>query len=322
MKYCSKASDINRHINELQTQKRKLEQEITGFSNNKVCPTCGTLLEDYEHNDHIQKHISELKIEIEGINVKINELYNEHNEIKNIVDKINDKLNIAKRNKEDIRCKLFEKTNEYQKELQKDTQIKAYEDKIVEYQSNIQNAQNDISAYNADIDLLSHDKNINENKLDVIQHSIRLANNQFKSYLLENIVNMLNNKLMELSPLLFENEIIRIDGDNKLDIFIGDKTYEQCSGGEQRRCDVAIIIAQRFLAQQMNAISANILVLDEVFDGLDDISFGIVLDLLSDEIKDVESTFIISHRDIKEIPFDKIITVTKNQNQISEVTFA
>ena len=33
----------------------------------------------------------------------------------------------------------------------------------------------------------------------------------------------------------------------------------------------------------------------------------------------VESTFIISHRDIKEIPFDKIITVTKNENQISEI---
>ena len=152
-----------------------------------------------------------------------------------------------------------------------------------------------------------------------MQHSIRLANNQFKSYLLENIVNLLNKKLSELSVSLFENEVIRIDGDNKLDIYIGDKTYEQCSGGEQRRVDVAIIIAQRFLAQQMNAISANILILDEVFDGLDDTSFGIVLDLLSDEIQDVESTFIISHRDIKEIPFDKIITVTKNENQISDI---
>ena len=166
---------------------------------------------------------------------------------------------------------------------------------------------------------MTNTKDKKEKDLEILQHSIRLANNQFKSYLLENIVNLLNKKLSELSVSLFENEVIRIDGDNKLDIYIGDKTYEQCSGGEQRRVDVAIIIAQRFLAQQMNAISANILILDEVFDGLDDTSFGIVLDLLSDEIQDVESTFIISHRDIKEIPFDKIITVTKNENQISDI---
>ena len=315
----NKTIDINRRLTDLSSQKQKLEQEIKGFSNNKVCPTCGTLLEDYEHNEHIQNHILELTKEIENITAQINSLRKEYDEQNDIAIKMSNKLSAIKRNRDNTKFELSEKNSEYQKELQKDTQITAYRDKIVEYNQNINNAQETIIANDSELTNLSEIKTNKEKDLEIMQHSIRLANNQFKSYLLENIVGMLNDKLKELSLSLFENEVIRIDGDNKLDIYVGDKTYEQCSGGEQRRVDVAIIIAQRFLAQQMNAISANILVLDEVFDGLDDTSFGIVLDLLSDEIQDVESTFIISHRDIKEIPFDKIITVTKNQNQISEI---
>ena len=312
-------TNINRQINELRDVKKKYENEIAGFSNNKICPTCGTLLEDYENNEHIQKHISELNVEIEKIVNQINDLQIQYQQNNDICIKISNKLSILKRNRDNVKFELSDKNLKYQQELQKDTQIKAYKDKILEYETNINNAQDEISIHTEQMDLFNDEKLNKEKDLEIIQHSIRLANNQFKSYLLENIVSLLNKKLSELSSSLFENEVIRIDGDNKLDIYVGDKIYEQCSGGEQRRVDVAIIIAQRFLAQQMNAISANILILDEVFDGLDDTSFGIVLDLLSDEIQDVESTFIISHRDIKEIPFDKIITVTKNENQISEV---
>ena len=76
--------DITRQINELLDLKKKYENEIAGFSNNKICPTCGTLLEDYENNEHIQKHISELNIEIENIVNQINELqslYQQNNDI-------------------------------------------------------------------------------------------------------------------------------------------------------------------------------------------------------------------------------------------------
>ena len=129
----------------------------------------------------------------------------------------------------------------------------------------------------------------------------------------------LNNKLKELSIQLFENEIISISGDNKLDITLGDKYYEQLSGGEQRKVDIAIIIAQRKLAQEMSSMTSNILILDEIFDGCDSISFNMILDVIYNEIQDVETVFIISHRDISEIPFDNMITVTKNKDQTSTV---
>lgn len=315
-------NDMSRQINELLDLKRKYENEIVGFSNNKMCPTCGTMLEDYENNEHIQKHILELKVEIENIDTRILELQTLYQKNNDICSKMNSKLASIKINRDNIKVKLVAMNSEYQQELQKDTRIGSYQDKLLEYTKNINDATEEINAYTDEVRLLTITKDKKEKELEIMQHSIRLANNQFKSYLLENIVTSLNDKLQELSVSLFENEIIKIDGDNKLNILIGDKTYEQCSGGEQRRADVAIIIAQRFLAQQMNAVSSNILILDEVFDGLDDVSFGIVLELLSDEMQDIESMFIISHRDVKEIPLDNMILITKNKNQISEVQFS
>ena len=95
-----------------------------------------------------------------------------------------------------------------------------------------------------------------------------MSGNQFKAYLLEDIINQLNIELEELSKSLFDNRIIKISCDNKLDILLDDKYYEQLSGGEQRKCDIGLIIAQRKLAQKMKSVSSNILIMDDIFDAL------------------------------------------------------
>ena len=306
-------------IQQQQQEISKYQSEINKFSNNKVCPTCGTLLEDYSKNEHIQNHLKELNTHIYECNDIIAQNQVLLNQELAIADKMDNKLDSINIELSNIKRIYQSKLAEYQQELQRDSQKQGLLNSIKDYEEQIEVAKKEIEIDQASIKDITLALNIEKKNLEVLQHCIRLANNQFKSYLLENIVKALNAKLQELSLSLFENEIISITGDSKLDIMLGEKTYEQASGGEQRKCDVALIIAQRFLAQQMNAITSNILILDEVFDGLDDVSFSIVLDLLADEIQDVESTFIISHRDIKEIPFDNVITVIKNQNQISEV---
>lgn len=311
--------ELRANIQREQQEIAKHQSEINKFSNNKVCPTCGTLLEDYSKNEHIQKHITELNDIIYKCNDNIVQYDIELKQELIIIDKMVDKLDKLDNELSNLKRTYQNKLLEYQQELQRDSQKQGLLNSIKDYEEQIENAKKEIEVDQKSIKEINIKLNNERKNLEILQHSIRLANNQFKSYLLENIVKALNNKLKELSLSLFENEIISITGDSKLDIMFGEKTYEQASGGEQRKMDVALIIAQRFLAQQMNAISSNILILDEVFDGLDDVSFSIVLDLLSDEIQDVESTFIISHRDIKEIPFDNVITVIKNQNQISEV---
>ena len=306
-----------------QTTMRDISQkkrEIDGFSNNKVCPTCGTLLEDYSKNEHIQAHIKELTAEIKMLETSVEEIDKKIKSEEEIRNKLNFKLNNFNSDLIRVQNEFNNKSKLYEAEIKKDTEIAALNKNIEEYNAVILEKSEQLKEIE---DLLKNlDSAINDKNRDsaVLKHSIRLANNQFKAYMLESIVKMLNLKLESLSKTLFENEIITINLNTKLDICLGSKVYEQLSGGEQRKVDVAIIIAQRYLAQQMNAVSANILILDEIFDGLDDVSFNLVLDLLSDEMQDVESTFIISHRDVKDIAFDHLITVVKEKDQISYIS--
>lgn len=321
-KIAQRTIQLNEIFNNMKIIDRDIKsktQEIVGFSNNKICPTCGTLLEDYSSNEHIQQRIKQLENDINKLQLDKDRLTKKSINEKDIVDKLNNKLTSFNNNLNELQLEFNSKNKLYEAELKKDAEINSLMTNIETNNELITEKTNQIAELDdlhKTLELSINDKN---REINVLKHSIRLANNQFKSYMLESIVKLLNRKLESLSKNLFENEIVTINLNTKLDICLGLKVYEQLSGGEQRKVDVAIIIAQRFLAQQMNAVSSNILILDEIFDGLDDVSFNLVLDLLSDEMQDVESTFIISHRDIKDISFDHLITVTKDKNQISSV---
>ena len=310
---------IKGDLSNLEKSLSKKRSEKNDLSSNKICPTCGTILEDRENNEHIKNHLQEIDADILNIELKIEDLKGQLTDKTEIIDKMKSKLCSFDESINDVIYDIKCKNNQYRAKIEKDAKLKSLEDKKIEYYKQIEENNTLISELNTTLNSKKDFLTKKEYELSILQHSLRLSNNQFKTYLLDNVIETLNKKLKALSISLFENEIISICGDSKLDIIVGEKTYEQLSGGEQRKTDVAIILAQRYLAQQMNSISSNILICDEIFDGLDDVSFGIILELLSDEINDVESTFIISHRDINEIPFDNIITVTKNSNQISTI---
>ena len=72
------------------------------------------------------------------------------------------------------------------------------------------------------------------------------------------------------------------------------------------------------LCKHLN-FSSNILVLDELFDNLDNIGCQRVLNLISSKLSDVESIFIVTHHTDIAIPADKEIVVVKDSNKISKV---
>ena len=66
--------------------------------------------------------------------------------------------------------------------------------------------------------------------------------------------------------------------------------------------------------------SSNIIVLDEVFDGLDAVSCAAVLNLISRKLTDVDSIFIISHRaDELSIPSDCEMIIIKDESGVSRL---
>lgn len=324
-KYNSVVRELDKLTSDLKLNLSKqdiLKKDYKSLSTNDVCPYCGTILKNNSDDEHVKQKLIEIDSELNELQKQYNSLSENKTSIFEKSEKMKSKISIFKTDISNIETQLNKLRKDYEQQLQRESIISELENGIKNCQDKIDNYKVQIINCEQSIKALSKDKNKLKEDLELIQHMTRLANNQFRAYLLENIINLLNNELKELSKFLFEDDIINIENGNKLNILIGNKTYEQLSGGEQRKVDIALIIAQRKLAQQMNAISSNILVLDEVFDGLDDISFGIVLDILSDEMQDIESTFIISHRDVSEIPLDRIITVTKDKNQISQITIA
>ena len=96
------------------------------------------------------------------------------------------------------------------------------------------------------------------------------------------------------------------------------KAYENLSGGEKQKIDLIIQFSIRdMLLSQLN-FTCNLLVLDEVFDGLDTIGCNRVIDMISN-LSDVKNVFIVTHRKDLSIPCDKEVIVVKSSEGISEI---
>lgn len=160
-----------------------------------------------------------------------------------------------------------------------------------------------------------------EEKIGVATHSISLISREFKNYLLKSAIEFLNNRLEYYSSQLFSNESDRVrfvqDG-NKLDIYLGDALFESLSGGEKRKVDIIIMLAQKELASNMSDTYSNILILDEIFDGLDSKSIDIASAMLLAVSKDINSMFVVSHKDTV-VGHDGLIIVTKGKDRVSTV---
>lgn len=304
--------DVN--INRIRIEIGDLTREIDNLKNSRICPTCGTELKS---TDDIQPHIDEIEN-------KIKDLQNKGKEYTQNGDKLNKsilaKTTVINELQQEVN-KLIEELRklEYNYNLQVNAQIQIENLKSQQENAKIQTNDNykKLQNFEKELEWVKQDLDKSIKNIEIINHIIRLSNNQFKAYLLNSIISYLNQKLFELSTSLFDNNVISINGDNKLDIVLGDKLYEQLSGGEQRKIDIALVLAQRMLAQELHSISSNIIIFDEIFDNLDDVAFSVILGIILDSIDDVESMFIISHRNINEIPFDRVITLIKDENQLS-----
>lgn len=161
-----------------------------------------------------------------------------------------------------------------------------------------------------------------EEHLAIVKKMLTLTQRDFRGYLLEDIIRYIDLKAKDYCQTVFGTSDISVYLDkNDLDISYCGKLFDSLSGGEKQRCDLILQFAIRDLLQNYLGYSSNILVLDEIFDGLDRKSTDKVIELVSTKLRDVESIFIISHHsDELELPADSEIRIVKNEEGISEVT--
>lgn len=172
-------------------------------------------------------------------------------------------------------------------------------------------------------ELESQRDNLND-ELNIANFYKNQASRKFRSFLLEGVVEYMNHKSKQYSPYLFEKQGVvnlRINKNN-IDIYLGDRKFENLSGGEGRRVDIILQIIQRDLAKNESGLSSNVLVLDEILDYLDSIGIESVLKLFEYKSPDINSLLIVTHKKDVKVPADTAYTVIKGSDQISNLVIS
>lgn len=327
----------------------RINKEIEEIKNSDTCPTCGRKY-DNVNEEHIQNVIEDKNKEIKEFE---NKNIENNNYIKDLQLELDKEIEVGKNLKKEFENlnSLYNDKNEQVSEQQ--TNLINTNNQKTQLLNSIQNIQVQIDAINKqkddilkieipnskqyedmvqDIDTqlnnlnkLKEDKNNELNELDnyinAIKHCIQLVTKDFRTFLLKNSLSYLNKILKDYSSQLFSNEsdlIYISENDNKLDIMLGNATYESLSGGEKTRVNIALLLAQKSLANMIGNISCNIIILDEILGYCDALAENNVINLITKELESLETIYMISHKEIP-IGYDTELIVEKNANGLTHL---
>lgn len=323
-------------LDDLKLKIKQQESEISKLESIKdICPTCHQKLPDVH------------KVDTTKLHEELQSMRDKYNEYKQCFDLANEKLNEdalklkeslykglddLKEEGQQLRKQLNESIDEaqkYNKEIN-NSQLKVdklklnkenYEKQIQSIDINLKECENQLEELSKAILYYNIDKENTNSHIEVVNKMSTIANRDFRGFLLSEIISFINKKAKEYSQIIFETDKIKFNlNGNNIDISYCDKQYENLSGGEKQRVDLIIQFSIRDMLSQFLDFSSNILILDEITDSLDEISSQQVISLISNKLCDVDSVFIITHHGKQlSIPYDKEITILKDNNGISRL---
>lgn len=333
-KYLDILNSHQNNRNELVGRINSVNREITRIKNIKdVCPTCGQKLQGVEKPDpepyiveltDLQKDLSVIDNLIKEINEqknqeksKLNESYNLSNSITtNDLNKFKIQSSALITDQKNLTSDINMMQSEYNNLQAAITSIDAT---IESLNSSIIHNEEELVNLNSELEYNNTQKDIQQSHLDVVSKFETALKRDFRGYLLSTIIDYISSRAKEYCKVIFETDKITfgLEGNN-IEISYLDKAYENLSGGEKQKIDLIIQFSIRDMLCNHLGFTSNILVLDEVFDGLDMFGCQKVLDVIS-AMSDVKNIFIVTHRKDLSIPTDKEIVVIKNSNGISEL---
>jgi len=147
-----------------------------------------------------------------------------------------------------------------------------------------------------------------------------------RSYMLDKVIPFLNERANKYLSILTDGGI-RVRFDTRKATSTGEiresfnvsvtnlkasDTYEGNSGGEKRRIDLAISLAINDLISNRSGKKFNILLLDEVFENIDETGTYYVIKVLEELARNKSSVFVITHHDSLASYFNETIKLSRN----------
>lgn len=326
---------IKTSVAELTAQRNQIEKTIKEKKSIKdVCPTCGQRIsgviipdttDDEKSLQSCDELLSEYNAQIKKINetfaaeeAELRKTYNDEysvcsfniNKLQGDLHKQSDTFNQIDSEMSSINSKLNAveaQYNEYQ------TLYKYNEEKLKQIDEDLTKSEDEAGALESELEELNE-------RWSIIRSFSTALSRDFRGVLLSGLIDYLNNKLKEFSNVVFNSDsvLFALDGNN-ISIKCNGKEYESLSSGERQKIDVMVQFALRDMLCNYLGFSCNMLVLDEVFDGLDSRGCEKIIDLMSECLSDVSSVFVVTHRQDLAIPSDGTIVVNKDRNGFSRI---
>lgn len=312
-------------------------RRLTSMTGSQQCPTCqctptpsqmaNTLVHLNLQRDHFKIDADEAFKEVERCNKALDESKAKVTALE---------IELRKLEKEQTGYMVEEKAaKEYQKRL--DLMLRTIESKRKEknpYPAQVNAAVRDIKEHKAAKEALHTKLYENSVKQKLYEYWVEgFGNKGLRSLLLDSSIPVLNEAAAKFSKLLTGGNIkISFDTQSQLksgaasdrftvnvDNKFGGDSYEELSGGERVKVDVATALALQQLVASRSSASINIAIFDEAFIYLDDSASEAVMNLLGEEAKTKSSVFVVTHDQSLKGYFPTSILVRK-KNGISTLT--
>ena len=284
-----------------------------------TCPICLRPVQDHDkvriddEKNKLKEELIAMAGEIEIVNKKIKDIENCKLKIKQNIQQNNKLINetsLSVQHNNNIKSRILQLT-EWQAELSEDLQAlnstdTEFDDIIESTNKKQQDISEDISSISKKISILDAVKFI-------------ISEEGVKSYIVNKLLELLNNRLFYYLKLLDSNSVCVFDEYFEEQIVNDNNkicSYFNFSGAERKAIDLACLFAFSDIRRMQGGVSYNIAIYDELFDSsFDEKGIDLITNILKSRVDTLqECSIVISHRkeSIKEVTGEVIYLIKEN----------
>lgn len=332
--YDPKLDELKEQVSDIQLKLNTARAEFNRLKSiTDTCPTCGQKLPNVQKPDttELENSINNYNAELLRIGELQQSVRNDFSFAQTAIskgfdDRENEYTNQIKRLKGSMNdvygmnVQLQYRIRELDAEIERLTVRKeSHSEALKKVHKDIESGENNIKLYEVEIESNTALKADYQARLDIISKFNTAVTRDFRGHLLSNVITFINETAKKYSQSIFETDLIEftLDGNN-ISISYAGKEYEALSGGERQKVDLIVQFSIREMLCSHTGFSTNLIVLDEIFDNLDDIGCSKVIDLISEKLVDISSIYIITHHNsYLNIPCDAELTIVKDASGVS-----
>lgn len=278
------------------------------------CPICGSTLDEGHAKEHIDKLKADLKVLDENTIPNLKKLETEYNAKKNaalenqkIIDEITDRV------KEQIFNKgVYEKSIEDLKKKIEEIKNKKCELTLDEQQTLIDELTEKVNILQQTIKDITHKIEVDNKLIEV------LGDEGLRMYFFKKLLPILNGKINHYLQKFELPVTLEFDSFMNETIKTGrfEQQYNQFSGGERSRIDMAILLSFFDISKIISNWSCSFMMIDEILDSyVDNDGLEKFMSTLYNIVTENDKTlgiYVISHK-LNELtlPYNELITITK-----------